>query len=54
MFQNTAQSFGQFGQMLECSFTNYVVLCSSPVAVTSDFASALSKEFLDIQGNIEC
>ena len=30
--QNTAQSFGQFCQMVECSFTNSVVLSSSPVA----------------------
>ena len=53
--QNTAQSFGQFHQMVECSFTNQVVLDWSPVAVskTSDFASASSKEFLDIQANTE-
>ena len=33
-----------------------MVLDSSPVAVTSpsDFAAALSKEFLDIQATIEC
>ena len=33
-----------------------MVLGSSPVAVTSpsDFAAALSKEFLDIQATIEC
>ena len=33
-----------------------MVLGSSPVAVTSpsDFAPALSKEFLDIQATIEC
>ena len=42
--------------MVECSFENYVVLGSSPVAVTSpsDMAPALSKEFLDIQATIEC
>ena len=27
-------NFGQLGQMVECSLTNYVVLGSSPVAVT--------------------
>ena len=32
--QNTAQSFGQFGQMVECPCKNEVVLDSSPVAVT--------------------
>ena len=54
--QNTAQSFGQFHQIVECSFTNQVALGSSPVAATktSDFASASSKEFLDIQANQEC
>ena len=54
--QNTSRSFGQFSQMVECSFKNYVVLGLSPVAVTSpsDFAPALSKEFLDIQATIEC
>ena len=31
--QNTAQSFGQFGQMVECSLTNQMVLDSIPVAV---------------------
>ena len=43
--QNTAQSFGQFGPMVECSFKNYVVLGSNPLAVTSpsDFAPASSK-----------
>ena len=34
-YQNTARSFGQFGQVVECSFKNHVVLASSPVAVTS-------------------
>ena len=29
------QPFGQFGQMVECSLKNYVVLGSSPVAVTT-------------------
>ena len=54
--QNTARSFGQFGQMVECSFKNKVVLGSSPVAVTSpsDFTPASSKEFLDIQAIAEC
>ena len=54
--QNTVQSFGQFGQMVECSFKNLVVLRSSPAAVTSasDFAPASSKEFLDIQATVEC
>ena len=41
--------------MVDCSFTNLVVVGSNTVTVTqtSDIASALSKEFLDIQGNIE-
>ena len=54
--QNTARSFGQFGQMVECSFKNQVVLGSSPVAVTSpsDFAPASSNELLDIQATIKC
>ena len=54
--QNTARSFAQFGQMVQCSFKNYVALGESPVAVTSssDFAPASSKEFLDIQATIEC
>ena len=35
---------------------NKVVMGSSPAAVTkiSDFASALTNEFLDSQGTIEC
>ena len=54
--QNRARLLGQFGQMVESSFKNEVVLGSSPVAVTSssDFAPASSKEFLDIQATIEC
>ena len=42
--------------MVERSFTNYVVVGLSPVAVifTSDIAPVLSKEFLDIQATIEC
>ena len=42
--------------MVECLFMNKVVVGSSPVAVTltSDFAPASSKEFLDIQASIEC
>ena len=42
--------------MVECSFKNYVVLGSSPVAVTSpsDFAPFSSKEFLDTEATIEC
>ena len=42
--------------MIECSFTNEVVLGSSPIAVTytSDLVSASSKEFLDVQATIEC
>ena len=31
---NTIQSFDQFGQMVECSFMNQVVVGSSPVADT--------------------
>ena len=42
--------------MIECLFTKYVVVGSSPLAVTkpSDFPTILSKEFLDIEENIEC
>ena len=42
--------------MVEFSFTNEVNVGSSPVAVTktSDIKPVSSKEFLDIQGNIEC
>ena len=42
--------------MVECSFTNYVVVCSNPVAVTktSDIAPVPSKEFFDIQATVEC
>ena len=56
MWHVTAQLFGQFGQMLECSFMKYVVLGSSPVAVTkpSDFGPASSSELFDIQATIEC
>ena len=51
-----AQSVGKFDQIVECSFRNYVVLRSRPVPVTSpsDFDSASSKDFLDIQATIEC
>ena len=55
--RNTPQSFGQFTQMVECSFKNEVVLGSSPVAVVtlpSDSAPASSKEFLDNQATREC
>ena len=55
--RNTPQSFGQFPQMVECSFKNEVVLGSSPVAVVtlpSDSAPASSKEFLDNQATREC
>ena len=43
-------------QMVECSFTNEVVVGSSPLQSlkTSDFAPVSSKEFLDIQATIEC
>ena len=42
--------------MVECSFTNLVVVGSTPVAVTetSYFAPVSSKEFLAIQATIEC
>ena len=42
--------------MVECLIKNLVVLGWSPVAVTSpsDFTSASSKEFLDIQVTVEC
>ena len=54
--QNKARSFGQLGQMVDCSFKNQVVLGSSPVAVTStsDFPPASSKELLDIQATKKC
>ena len=42
--------------MVERSFTNEVVVGSSPVTVTqtSDIAPVSSKVSLDIQANIEC
>ena len=42
--------------MVEYSFSNYVVLGSSPIAVTStsDFVHVSSKKFLDIHAIIEC
>ena len=42
--------------MVECSFTNYVVTGSNPVAVTetSDIAFVSSKEFLVIQATTKC
>ena len=42
--------------MVDCSFKNQVVLGSIPVEVTSasDFAPPSSKEFLEIQGIMEC
>ena len=42
--------------MIECSFTNSVIVGSSPVAVTetSDFVTVSIKEFLEIQATIEC
>ena len=42
--------------MVESWFMNWAIVDSSPVAVTStsDMAPVLSKEFLDIQDNIEC
>ena len=42
--------------MVECSFTNYVVVGSSLAAVTEtlDFALVSSKDFFDIQATIEC
>ena len=53
--QNTAQSFGQFAQMVQCSFKKEVVLGWSPVAVTlhSDSAPASTKEFVDNQATRE-
>ena len=54
--QNTAQSIGQGGQMVDYFFTNWVILCSIPLLVTttSDFTCASSKEFDDIQATVEC
>ena len=42
--------------MIECLFTKYVVVGSSPLAVTkpSDFPTISRKEFPDIEGTIEC
>ena len=42
--------------MIECFFTNYVVVGSSPVAISkpSDFLTILRKEFVDIQVTTEC
>ena len=40
----------QFGYMTECSFKNYVIVGSNPVAVTL----VSSKEFPDIQVSTEC
>ena len=42
--------------MIECLFTNQVVVGSSPVAVTqtSDIAHVSNKNFLNIQATIEC
>ena len=42
--------------MVECSFTKYVVVGSSPAAVnyTSDTAPVLSKNFLEIHEITEC
>ena len=42
--------------MVECLFTNLVVVGSSPVAVvqTSDIVAVSSKEYFDIQEEIEC
>ena len=54
--QNIAQTFGQFGQLVECAFMNEVVLGSSPVAViyTLDFTPASSKQFLNNGATMEC
>ena len=53
---NTAQSFGQWGQMVEYLLTSWLILCSIPLLVTktSDFTCASSKEFDDIQATTEC
>ena len=42
--------------MVECLLRNYMVVGSSPIAVTytSDFAPVSGKEFLDIQATTEC
>ena len=55
-YSEQRQSFDHLRQMLECSFKNYVVLRSRPVAVTSpsDFAPVSSTNFLDIQETSEC
>ena len=42
--------------MVKCSFTKYVILSLSPLAVTqiSDFAPAFSKEFVEILASVKC
>ena len=42
--------------MIECLFTNYVVVGSGQVAVAkpSDFTTNLGKDFVNIQVTIEC
>ena len=52
----SAQSFVLFNQIFKCSFTNQVVVGSSPVGITltSDIAPVSSKEVLEIPANIEC
>ena len=47
----SVESFGNFGQLVQCSFTNDMVLDSRLLAVTStsDFAPASSNEKLNIQ-----
>ena len=49
-FYKATQSFGQFGLMVECSFTSSVSLGSNPVVVTeiSEIAPVF-KELLNIQ-----
>ena len=51
-----AQSFGQFGLLVDRSFTNYVVVGFTPDAVTetSYFVPTSNKEFNDIQATREC
>ena len=50
---NSAHSYGQFGQMVECSFISKVLvgLSSFAITLTSDIAPVSSKEFLDIEAN---
>ena len=50
------QSFGQFRRLVECSFSNYMVVGSRLIAVTytSDLAPAWRKEIINIHTTKDC